>query len=306
MAIADPPAHVPPLAESPHLAAATAPARRRTPVWAVFLVGLSIWFVGNIAAAVFTGDGAGRSALGSALTLAPAIVVGYGLRILLLWAWVTRFEGRGLRTLGFPRGKVLLRAAAGFLVGLILFEAVILVLLATGSLSSDATRPGLVGTAALGGVALMLLAWLVQGSAEEMLYRGFALQRLARHRVWLGIGVSSVFFAVTHLGAWSSPLALLNLTLVGILTCRYALREGGLWGVCGLHAAWNWAQGNVFGLAVSGHDVPGGMLLDLRAEGSALLTGGSFGVEASLVTTGVLLLGIALTRFVRPARAVVS
>lgn len=60
-------------------------------------------------------------------------------------------------------------------------------------------------------------------------------------------------------------------------------------------------QGSVFGLAVSGNDVPGGALLDLRADGPSLLTGGSFGAEASPAATVVLLLGVALTRLLRPA-----
>lgn len=292
----------PALAESPHLSAATAAARRWTPVWAVVPLAAIVWLVGNLATGSLTGGGGGLSALGSALTLAPAIALGYGLRILVIWAWVARFEGRGLRTLGFPRGQGVVRAGAGFLVGLGLFGAVVLVLFPTGSLVPDLSRPGLQGTAALSGVALMLVAWVVQGSAEEVLYRGFVLQALARHRVWLGVVVSSGLFAIAHLQAWASPVALVNLALVGVLTCLYALREGGLWGVCGLHAAWNWAQGNLFGLVVSGQDMPGGVLVDLRAEGSPWLTGGQFGVEASLVTTAVLLVGTVLTRVVRPAR----
>ncbi len=293
---------IPALAGSPHLAAVTAAARRWTPLWAVVPLAAVVWFVGNIATGALIGEGAGLSPVASALTFALAIAVGYGLRILLVWAWVARFEGRGFRTLGFPRGHGIIRAGRGFLVGLGLFGAVILLLLPTGTLAPDAARPDVQGAAALGGVALLLLAWVVQGSAEEVFYRGFLLQAFARYRVWWGIAVSSLLFGVAHLGAWASPVAMLNLVLLGFLACLYALREGGLSGVCGLHAAWNWAQGNVFGLVVSGRDVPGGVLLDMRTDGPTLLTGGSFGVEASLVTTVVLLLGMALTRFLRPAR----
>jgi uncharacterized protein len=291
------------LAESPHLTTPAAAARRWTPSWAVVPLAALAWFVSNVVSGALTGDGARLPALESALTLAPAIALGYGVRILMVWAWVARFEGRGLRTLGFPRGQGVARAGAGFLVGLAMFTAVVLVLVATGALAPDLPRPGSQGAAALAGVMLMLVAWLVQGSAEELLYRGFVLQVLARRRVWLGVVVSSGLFALAHLQAWAAPVALLNLALVGVLTCVYALREGGLWGVCGVHAAWNWAQGNLFGLVVSGQDVPGGVLVDLRAEGSAWLTGGPFGVEASLATTVVLLAGIALIYVVRPGRA---
>ncbi len=294
------PARARTLGGSPHLAVA-AVVRRRTPLWAVILIALLVWAVGNLAVSITAGRG-GASALTSALAFAPALVIGYGLRVLLIWGWVARFEGRRFRTLGFPRGHGLARAGGGFLAGLALFGLVMLVFVATGTLTPDVARPGLQGVAALSGVALLLLGWLVVGTSEEMLYRGFVLQGLgARRWPWLGVAVSSLLFAATHISAWGSPLAVLNLALFGVLASLYALREGGLWGVCGLHVGWNWVQGSVFGLAVSGNDVPGGALLDLRADGPSLLTGGSFGAEASPAATVVLLLGVALTRLLRPA-----
>ncbi len=53
-----------------------------------------------------------------------------------------------------------------------------------------------------------------------------------------------------------------------------------LWAAIGLHMAWNSVQGGVFGIKVSGTDVPG--LLISKSSGSELLTGGAFGAEASL------------------------
>jgi len=92
--------------------------------------------------------------------------------------------------------------------------------------------------------------------------------------------------------------------LVGVFLAFYALREGSLWGICGLHAAWNWAQGSVFGFSVSGTGVPGGSLFNLQTNPAAseLLTGGVFGPEASLVVT-VVLVGAVLVALFLPQSA---
>ncbi|MDE2428857.1 MAG: hypothetical protein KGM99_09025, partial [Burkholderiales bacterium] len=54
----------------------------------------------------------------------------------------------------------------------------------------------------------------------------------------------------------------------------------------GLHAAWNFAQGGIFGVAVSGKSAKGWMQSGLH--GPDWLTGGVFGAEASLVAVLIL------------------
>jgi membrane protease YdiL (CAAX protease family) len=53
-----------------------------------------------------------------------------------------------------------------------------------------------------------------------------------------------------------------------------------LWAAIGLHAAWNFTQGGIYGIPVSGGAMDGVLRPDIR--GSDLLTGGAFGAEASL------------------------
>ena len=103
------------------------------------------------------------------------------------------------------------------------------------------------------------------------------------------LAVQAVLFAVAHQQALGSPVALLNLVLFAVLAALWALRQGSLWGVIGFHAAWNWVQGNVAGIAVSGNEAPGGALVRLVPDGPAALSGGAFGAEGSLVVTAVLL-----------------
>lgn len=89
-------------------------------------------------------------------------------------------------------------------------------------------------------------------------------------------------------------LVIVNLLLYSLFAAFYALREGSLWGVCAFHSAWNWAQGNFFGLAVSGNQADGGMLFDLMEVGPDWFTGGAFGPEGGLAVTLMLLVGIAI------------
>jgi hypothetical protein len=77
----------------------------------------------------------------------------------------------------------------------------------------------------------------------------------------------------------------LNLFLFGLFAALYSLAEEGIWGICGLHAVWNWVQGNIFGLEVSGLRPPGGSLLILEERGPDLITGGAFGPEGGLMIT---------------------
>ena len=267
--------------------------RRLTPVWLVIVLALAIWFlsivVRGVFAEAFAPDAGQSTALGSALAFAPAVVVAYGLRVLLAWLWVRQYEGRGIATLGLHREHAVIRLLTGFAAGAALFGVVVAVLAATGSLRLVDGPPTSQGTAALGGVLVVVVAWLVQAGGEEVLFRGFLLQGIGSRSLWLGIAVQAVLFAVAHQQALGSPVALLNLVLFAVLAALWALRQGSLWGVIGFHAAWNWVQGNVAGIAVSGNEAPGGALVRLVPDGPAALSGGAFGAEGSLVVTAVLL-----------------
>jgi hypothetical protein len=65
-----------------------------------------------------------------------------------------------------------------------------------------------------------------------------------------------------------------------LLAAAYAFTRR-LWLPIGIHFAWNFTQGGVFGVAVSGNDIPG--LLQGRLSGPVWLSGGAFGAEASVV-----------------------
>lgn len=215
---------------------------------------------------------------------------------LLLWAWLALFEKRPFSSLGLTRSRAAFNYGRGLGVGLAMFAASVGLSAALGYITFEQGNPQQQGLAALGGVLLVFLGWTVQGPAEEAITRGWLLPVIgARYTPLLGVLVSSVIFAILHsLNPNLSPIAVLNLFLFGLFAALYALYEGGLWGVCSIHAVWNWAQGNLFGFEVSGQATPGGTLFNLREAGPDAITGGPFGPEGGLAVTTVLLISCAV------------
>lgn len=224
-----------------------------------------------------------------------------------LWLWLATKERRRFASLGFEAPRSGLRFAlrgAGIGFGMMLFCVLVPVLTGQATLSWS----GLDATGALF-VLAMLLGFLVQGSTEEILTRGYLTQAVARR--WgliAAVIVQAVFFALLH-GANPGVglLPIVNLLLFAGFASALSLAEGGLWGVCAMHGVWNWAQGNVFGVAVSGNPVEDTLLRytpDSTGGAADLLTGGAFGIEGSLTTSVVYLVGtvIAWRAFRRRSR----
>jgi len=145
---------------------------------------------------------------------------------------------------------------------------------------------------------------LGSGVMEELMYRG-ALFRIVEDAFgsWVSLAVSSLVFGASHLANPQATLlgAVFISVEAGLLLAAVYMATRRLWMCMGLHAAWNFAQVGVFSGNVSGvASAPG--LLKATVQGPELLTGGAFGVEASVVafgvctTAGVLMLLLAMRR----------
>lgn len=133
---------------------------------------------------------------------------------------------------------------------------------------------------------------LLVGMAEEMMFRGvlFGVTERALGSK-LAIAISSLVFSLAHLpNDGFSVLAIAGLVAYGVLQAALYMRTRRLWICIGTHIGWNYCVGQVFSSTVSGHAETGGLLRGELA-GNAMLTGGAFGVEGSLVT--VLLISVA-------------
>ena len=143
---------------------------------------------------------------------------------------------------------------------------------------------------------LYLFGFLIQGAAEEILLRGYFMISLTATAKPLTAAVtSSLLFSLLHVGnAGTSFLSILNVFLFGLLLGFLVFRTGSLWLAAGLHGAWNFAEGCLFGLPVSGIS-PGHSILASVPDATRTLTnGGAFGPEGGAVTTLVLLLALGI------------
>lgn len=132
----------------------------------------------------------------------------------------------------------------------------------------------------------MLAIALYSGPIEEILFRGLALRLLEKliGTIW-ALAVTSAFFGLAHLtNPDSSYFAAFAIAMeAGILLGAAYLLTRRLWLAIGIHSAWNFTQGWVLSIPVSGTGASDGLLIT-RREGSDWLTGGAFGLEASVVT----------------------
>ncbi len=144
------------------------------------------------------------------------------------------------------------------------------------------------------GILGYLVGYLVQGMAEEVLCRGYLFVSLSRrHSVVYSAVLSALFFAMLH-GANSglTPLAVFNLFLFGIFAALLLVKCENIWVVGAFHSLWNFAQGNIYGIQVSGNSLQPAILNSSNVKGHGLINGAGFGLEGGLGVTLVLGLGI--------------
>lgn len=178
-----------------------------------------------------------------------------------------------------------------------------------------------VAVAGLGGLQVTGLRWpanlaemlavaIMSGFYEEAIFRGVILRHLETALGSLGaLGLTALLFGAIHfINPGASFFAVVAISVeAGILLGAAYLVTRRLWLAIGIHAAWNFTQGWVFSIPVSGTGPANGLLVTTR-EGPDWLTGGAFGLEASgvalLVATaaGLVLLHMAIRRGqIRPA-----
>lgn len=207
---------------------------------------------------------------------------------------VSVIEKRKVSSIGFYKNNALKKYIFGFFIGLLMMSSVVLILLALGCIEVGSKTSQPTGASALISILIILIGWIIQGATEEILTRGWLMNVLsAKYNVWIGLLTSSLFFSFLHLLNPSvNYISLINIALVGFFFGLYVIKSGDLWGACAIHTAWNFAQGNIFGLQVSGISVKVGTLIDLNLVGNELITGGEFGPEAGLCATLILVISI--------------
>lgn len=201
-------------------------------------------------------------------------------------------ERRSLRSMGFVKEKTaVVKYLLGMGIGLAAFSAALFIVVLTGN--AEYAGLGTISSPLM--YLLICLGWIIQGAEEEIICRGWLMCSLsARLPMWAAVLINSAFFSVMHLfNGGFSLLAALNIMLVGIFLSLLAVRTGSIFASCALHSVWNFVQGNLYGLPVSGM-ATGSSVFRFELSGSELWTGGQFGVESGLGATIVSVVLIAL------------
>jgi membrane protease YdiL (CAAX protease family) len=143
------------------------------------------------------------------------------------------------------------------------------------------------------GMLLSLWALVAAAMVEEVAFRGYPL-----HRLMEAIGVpgavaaTSCLFGLAHLrNPHASLWGAVNTAEIGVLLAVAYVRTRSLWLPWGIHFGWNLALGLGYGLVVSGYsDFSVAVVGTL--EGPRWLTGGDYGIEASVTATAANALAI--------------
>ncbi len=208
-----------------------------------------------------------------------------------------RFEKRSRFSMGFNKKGMIPEYLFGVAIGAVMISLPALVCLLTGSMSFS------YGTSSPAVIIFFFLAFILQGMGEEVLFRGYLLMSLTRrNKEWVAIIVSSVMFSLFHLpNSGFSAIAFLNITLFGVFAAVFMLKRGSIWAASAIHTAWNFLQGNVFGVSVSGNPKFESVFNSVSNDYGALWNGGAFGLEGGLAATTVLLVAL-LFALMMPAK----
>lgn len=237
------------------------------------LVGGIIQFVVLIPTVFILGD----------LVLDPSISMLFSLYTTVLTSLVIFYialkkDGFTLKELGLTKKNVLKRYLLGLLLGFVTLSVSLLITYILGGakyVGFVLDRPIL--------LILFFIGFLFQGFEEELMCRGFMMKGLSRTRsLFFSIWFNSFYFAMLHLGnPGITLLPMINLFLAGLVFSCMAVYFDDLWVASGAHSMWNFAQGNFYGILVSGMSM-GPTVLQFELSGNYIVSGGNFGLEGGI------------------------
>lgn len=216
------------------------------------------------------------------------------LTIIVCILYCTKFEKRSLESMGIKRGHILKNYFIGIVLGLLMFSSVVLIEVLSNSLVFDKVNNILIPDILL--LLLFFLGFMFQSASEEVMLRGYLLTSIgSKHGIFKGIIISSIMFSILHISNSSfSLMPFLNIFLVGIVFALIYICTDNIWCVCAIHCIWNFSQGNIFGIKVSGLPSLCSIFTSSQVSGHELINGGLFGAEGGIACTSVLLITILL------------
>ncbi|MBE5966647.1 MAG: CPBP family intramembrane metalloprotease [Lachnospiraceae bacterium] len=213
---------------------------------------------------------------------------GFGVNTLL---YVKFIEKRKLSSiLLYANKRSLFQFVYNFIVGFLLVGVMIGILIITGNYKFAGFGRIDIVTLILG-----LSAYIIQGSVEEIMCRGFLQNTLCRKIGMAGaVIISSMLFIAPHIMSIIRMERLLvytsiiNLVFVSFLFSLAMIKDNSIAASCGIHIGWNFALDVICGLQVSGKEASNGIIKFSNQSGYDWITGGNYGIEASVILILVL------------------
>jgi membrane protease YdiL (CAAX protease family) len=229
----------------------------------------------------------------------------------LLVTWImSKIERRPNSVYGLGGSRKVAHFFAGLTWGVVCLSLLVLTLWKTGLLVIDSRL--LFGGDIFRYGAIWLVGFLLVGLLEEYLTRGYIQYTLTRGLAglyrwafkthasmtrhgeavgfWSSAVILSFLFGLSHgKNPGESPIGVLSAGLVAMVFCLSLWRTGSLWWAIGFHAAWDWAQSFLYGVADSGMLIQH-RFLATHPVGKPVLSGGATGPEGSIYILAVLAL----------------
>jgi len=178
----------------------------------------------------------------------------------------------------------------GFGVGVGIFVAIVAMMMVCGVYSVEKV------TVDWTSLLSYLLLYIGVGIGEEVLFRGILFRMIdQRWNAIVGYIITALLFGFVHLPndngtVWAAIAISIEAGILLAAAYKYARN---IWFPIGIHWAWNFTQGNIFGFSVSGN-FSGTPLITPKLEGADLMTGGAFGAEASILA---IIVGVACAAY---------
>jgi membrane protease YdiL (CAAX protease family) len=275
---------------------------RQVSLWILPIITILIFFVGQILAVV--------PVLSTGLikpeemeqypNILFTLLGPFSMGLALLFCWVRFYERTNLNSIGLQFGNNDgFNLATGSAIALLMGITSVMLIWMSGGYQRGENSTGLL--AAMAPSLLLLIAFAVQASVEEICFRGWLLNRIQakKGKVWAVVG-SSAMFTLIHLLSFDPDnnnlttfvIFVTMLMLFSVFLALMTLKLKSIWFACAWHVVWNWMFINLFGLPTTGIslDTPS-IMADLNTNPASpiWLSGGTAGPENSVITLAILL-----------------
>lgn len=166
--------------------------------------------------------------------------------VYLFYKFITKKEKTNWEDLGFSKEHRFSQLLKGFLLGILFVSVYIFILIVMKQVSFEfnGLNENILYSLFMGAIIFCGVAF-----SEETTYRGYIQNLLSKKNKYIGLIITALIFALSHLlNSSYSLLSLIYLTIGGILLGLMRMETENIWFPLGFHIAWNWTEIRIFGL----------------------------------------------------------